>query len=190
MKITLRKASAVQAAIVEAVEKLDFTTTVELNEFQRPEQEILNASDEFIANSDRREVLLNALYDIRKRVAKANTGDSGVSDLLADIARVEKDIRFFSMVDRIPARVDGDVLRGKLGKLSEKTETRSIYGRDNDTVSTSIFGSEELEAMRHALKVSKKEKQRLQDALLEANIRHDIELSDTTAKVLTDEDLI
>lgn len=189
MKITLRKACAVQAAIVEAVEKLEFDPKIEINEFQRPDDEILKAYDKFISNGDRREALLDALYEIRKSVAKANAGASGVSDLLADIARVDKDIRFYSYVDSVKPRLSNEVLVGKLAKLKESTETRSIYGR-GDSVSTTIFDEVDLDVMRQTLQKSKKQKQKLQDALLEANIRNEIELSEAAEATLVNEDLV
>lgn len=191
MKITLRKACAVQAAIVEAVEKLNFEPKIEINEFQRPEEEILKAYDNFIANGDRREALLDALYEIRKSVAKANAGTSGVSDLLADIARVDKDIRFYSYVDRVKPRLSNDVLVGKLAKLKEQSEKpRSIYGGSDDSVGTTIFDETDLDVMRQSLQKSKKQKQKLQDALLEANIRNEIELSEAAEATLVNEDLV
>lgn len=182
MKITLRKANAVQAAILEAVEKLSFNPKVEINEFQEAEVEITKAWNNFIANGDRRVELLNALYEIRKSVAKANTGASSVSDLLADIARVEKDIRFFAYADTMQARLSEAVLVGKLAKLKEP-QRESIYGR-NDTVSTTIFSEQDIELLRQTLQLSKKQKQKLQDSLLEANIRNEIELSGQTEEVL------
>lgn len=188
MKITLRKANAIQAAIVEAVERLDFDPEIRLNEFQDPEHEILQAYEDFIAKGDRREALLDALYDVRKQVARANV-ESGVSDVLADLARVEKDIRFYNFVNRVKPRVQGDVLRGKLEKLKEQPEGRSIYGRE-DSVTTTIFHTADLDVLIQAQKTAKKQKQKLQDALLEANIRNEIELSNKTEETLLNEDLI
>jgi hypothetical protein len=190
MKLTLRKANAIQNILVEAIEKLDFKCNVSINEFQYPEQIITDAIALWQTMDDRRGLLLDALYEIRKLVGYCNPV-AGVSDILADMARAEKDIRFYSVVERVESRVSHTVLIGKLGKIREQTgESRGSYGSRDDTVSTTIFGETDIEVLKTLLQLARKEKVRLQDALLEANIRNEIQLSEGTAAVLVEEGIV
>lgn len=188
MKITLRKANAIQAAIVEAIERLPIETEIEINEFQNPEEEIRIAYDKFVQLSNTRSSLLDALYEIRKLVAKANAGPSRVSDLLADIARAEKDIRFFSYSDTIKPRLSETVLAGKLAKLKEP-DSRGGFGQPS-IVTTRIVSEDDITCFKQTMQQSKKKKQKLQDLLLEANIRNEIELSKETEDTLVKGDFI
>jgi hypothetical protein len=191
MKLTLRKANAIQITLVDTIEKLDFKHTVSLTEFEYPQLVITDAVEHWQTMSEQRALLLDALYEIRKMVAKANAGNAGVSDILADIARTDKDIRFYSIVERADPRVPHEVLIGKLGKIKEQTgESRGTYSSRADTVSTTIFGKTDIDVLKTLLQVARKEKVRLQDALLEANIRNEIELSDETSAVLWEEGIV
>jgi hypothetical protein len=57
-------------------------------------------------------------------------------------------------------------------------------------VSTSIFTSQEIDNFKNVLAVSKKQKQKLQDELLELNVRTEITLSEQTVATLTKENIL
>ena len=95
MNISLRKASAFQASINDALKGINFETQVKINEFQDAEQEIARASSEVKANIARRTALQTALYEIRKSVSGANTQVS-IDNRLADVAHLEKEIQFYN----------------------------------------------------------------------------------------------
>ena len=80
MKITLRKANAIQASIQEAIRNVKVETNVELNEFQNVESEIQNARAKLLEGDKRREALLKALYGIRGAVGTANA-TATISDI-------------------------------------------------------------------------------------------------------------
>jgi len=63
------------------------------------------------------------------------------------------------------------------------------YGHDA-TVDTSIFTQEDITGFRTAVSLGKKAKQKLQDELLEINVRTEIDLSDDVVTVLTTEGLL
>ena len=187
MQVSLRKANALQVAINEALKGLEFKTDVSINEFQNPATEIDLAQEKFNRNFQRRWNLISALYNIRSQVSAANAANN-IDQLLADLARLEKDIVFFSQYVKATVRTDLKILGGKLGKIANR-EGES-YSFHSSEVSTSIFEESDLENFRINLSTSKKKKQALQDQLLEVNVRTTIELATSTVEVLKAEDII
>lgn len=192
MKITLRKAHALQKELLNELRKLDFDTDVEITEFEDPETKITQAVDVFEDQLEKRKDLLDTMYVIRKEVAKANS-EKGVDQMLADVARLDNEIGFYNrVVNLTEPRVNGDVLKGKLEKIRKRDDTGEsrIYGRSPDTVTTHIFNSDELERFETDLTEAKKLKQSFQDKLLEVNFQTEIELGDNEEAVLRAANLI
>jgi hypothetical protein len=187
MQVSLRKANALQVLINEALKGLEFKADVSVNEFQSPAQEIELAKQKFDRNVTRRFLLISALYDIRTKVASANA-ENNIDNLLADLARIEKDIVFYTPLAKASVQTDLKVIGGKLLKIANR-EGES-YSFHSSEVSTSIFADSDLEAFRNNLSLAKKKKQKLQDELLEVNVRTTIELATSTVEVLKAEDII
>jgi predicted nucleic acid-binding Zn-ribbon protein len=83
-----------------------------------------------------------------------------------------------------------DVLKGKMEKIRNRVDDhRGIYGRD-DSLSTSIVGQEQLKQIRDEIKNLKKQKQKLNDEILELNIKTEIPLSEDVVNTLQSEGLI
>lgn len=188
MKITLRKANAVQLGINEAVKALKFDTTVNLNEFHNVDQTLAHAMAKFTANEDRRQNLVNALKEIRLAVGTAN-GQVGIDQRLTEIAHLEKNIQFYTGLAGSDVRESLDVVNGKLDKIRGRKEESRLYGY-NDTVATGLFDEARLNEFKAAVKALKKQKQKLQDEVLELNVRTEITLSEPTAQVLIAEGLL
>jgi hypothetical protein len=190
MKITLRKANALQLAIGEAVKNISVETDVKINEFQNGEAEILRVAAEFQENLVRRDRLVEAMYEIRKSVSVANSA-AGVDDKLADVARFEKHVQFYNALASKKVREDAVVVAGQLNKLRESKDDsrRSIYGYAS-TVDTSVLTAEDIRGFRTAAATAKKAKQKLQDELLEINVRTEITLAQDTVQFLTAEGLL
>ena len=189
MKITLRKANALQNSINEALRHIDVKTKVSLNEFQDPEGVLAVSAAEAKKNIDRRVGLTNALYDIRGGVGYINS-TAGVDEKLTEIARLEKQIQLYSAYVGVEVREAAAVIAGKLDKIrNNKDERRTIYGY-NDTVDTGVFTAEDVAGFKSVVANLKKQKQTLQDAVLELNVRNEIDLADATAKTLTAENLL
>lgn len=190
MKITLRKANAVQAAINETIKSLSFETQVRINEFEDAEAKIAVAQAKHGANVERKHNLLYALYDIRRSVSRANC-DNGVNDMLATIAHLEKDIQFFSGLAKETVREGEAVIAGKMDKIRNRKEDSraSLYGRE-DEVTTGIFTTADVAKFKKETAEAKKQKQKLQDQLLEVNVKSEIELSSEVEETLKQEDLI
>lgn len=177
MKITLRKANALQLAIGEAVKSISVETDVKINEFQVGEVEIARVASEFKENLARRTHLMEAMYAIRKAVSTANAS-AGVDIKLADVAMLEKQVQFYNGLASKKVREDGVVIAGQLNKLRESKDDsrRSIYGYAS-TVDTSVLTAEDIRGFRAAAASAKKAKQKLQDELLEINVRTEIEVA-------------
>ena len=191
MEITLRKANAVQNSINEAIRGIKITTTVELNEFQNVEAELKKANDLLIANDNRRQKLLLSLYNIRGLVGTANAA-SGIDLALAKAAFIDKRIGQLQELADSQAITDLTVINGKLEKIrSDKSDnSRSrIYGY-SDTVSTSVVGQGQIDEAKNEIKNLKKQKQKLNDEVLELNIKTNIPLSDDVVATLTAEGLL
>jgi uncharacterized protein YdcH (DUF465 family) len=191
MNISLRKANAVQNGINETLKGIEIKTTVELNEFQDVVAELKKANDVLFTNDSRRQRLLLALYNIRGLVGAANAS-SGIDMKLATAAFIEKRIGQLETLSKLEAVTDLAVINGKLEKIrNDKSETarRSIYGY-NDTVSTTVVSAEQIAQVKTEIQNLKKQKQKLNDEILELNIKTEIPLSEDVVKTLTEEGLV
>jgi hypothetical protein len=187
MKLTLRKANAVQAAINEAIKGLDLSTIVTLNEFEDVEDQIQLVRDRFQTHAATRNKLTMTLYEIRGKVAQANAS-AGINDHLTNVAYLEKQISHNTMLAGKGAQTALRVLNGQVKKLSEVKEDG--FGYRHNAVTTSIFTEEEVEQFRKDAANAKREKQKLQDRLLELNVQTQIELTEGTAAFLETADIL
>ena len=187
MKITLRKANALQTSINDALKQIAIAGEVVLTEFHKPEDEIARARAEAKKNIQRRDALNAALYSIRHRVAEANSR-AGIAHDLTAVAEIEKQIQFYTGLAGKEVRQAPDVVAGKLRKIAESKSER-MYGY-NDTVPTSVWTAEDIAGFKKTVSDLKKSKQQIQDTILETNVRTEIDLSDETVAVLQAESLI
>ena len=192
MKITLRKASALQTAIQEAVKNIEVTVKVELNEFENAEVALTNANAKLVNSDQRRTALTKVLYVVRAQVGTANA-ECGINERLAKAAYVDKRIgQLTALVSSEAVQDNMLVINGKVEKLkADKGENsrRSLYGY-SDTVSTGVLTQAQVDAFKAEQLALKKDKQKLNDEVLELNVRTEIALSDETVAVLTSEGLV
>jgi hypothetical protein len=191
MNITLRKANAIQNGIVEAVKNIKVELTVELNEFQNIEDTLSKANNELITNDGRRQSLTVALYNIRALVGTANAA-SGIDTALAKAAFIDKRIGQLEQLAGGTEITSLEVIKGKLEKIkNDKGETsrRSIYGY-SDTVSTGVLSRDQIAQAKTEILNLKKQKQKLNDEILELNIKTEIPLGDDTVATLQTEGLL
>jgi len=190
MNITLRKANALQNSITETIRGIKIETSIEINEFQQVEEELQRANNVLMINDGRRQKLLLALYNIRGLVGTANAS-SGIDLALTKAAFIDKRISQLEELANLKPITSLDVIRGKLDKIkNRKEESRaSLYGRD-DTVSTSVVSTEQIEQAKTEVKNLKKQKQKINDEVLELNIKTEIPLSEDVVATLNTEGLI
>ena len=191
MNLTLRKANAVQNSINDSIKSIEIKTTLELNEFQDVVTELKKANDVLFTNDSRRQRLLLALYNIRGLVGTANA-QSGIDLKLATAAFIDKRIGQLEALSKLEPVTDLAVINGKLDKIrNDKSENRrsSIYGY-NDTVTTTVVSQEQIDQVKAEIQNLKKQKQKLNDEVLELNIKTEIPLSEDVVKTLEEEGLI
>jgi hypothetical protein len=188
MKITLRKASALQNTIQDHIKTIDVTTSISLNEFQTPTGEISVARTKLITNDQQRAKLTRALYGIRAQVGRANV-ESGVSDLLAEAAYIDKRLGHLKGLTESKVVETETVLNGKLEKLRNTDAKNRMYGY-NDSVDTGVLTAEQIEGFKAEMRDLKKSKQTTNDKVLELNVRTEIELDTDTVALLQREQLI
>lgn len=190
MKITLRKANALQTVIQDHIKAIEVKTQVTLNEFQDAQSELARARDLAAKNDQRRAGLTRALYRVRAAIGRQNVY-VGISDLLAESVYVDKRIsQIKGLIEGRVAEADA-VIAGKLDKIrNDKGEgRRTIYGY-NDTVESGVLTEADVEGYRAQMLALKKEKQSINDKVLELNVRTDVELDDETVALLQGEQLV
>ena len=191
MNITLRKANAVQHSITEAIKNIKIDLTVEINEFQSVEDVITKANSTLVENDSRRQKLTMALYNIRALVGTANSA-SGIDTALAKAAFIDKRIGQLEELAKATEIMALDVIKGKLDKIrndkSESTRSR-IYGY-SDTVTTGVLSLEQIAQAKGEVLSLKKQKQKINDEVLELNIKTEIPLTEDVVAVLQAEALI
>jgi uncharacterized protein YdcH (DUF465 family) len=191
MNITLRKANAIQNSLQDAIKSIEIKFDIEINEFQTAEAEIRKANELLFSNDARRQRMLLSLYNIRGLVGTANT-NSGIDLSLAKSAFIDKRIAQLEPLAKASTVTDLTIINGKLDKIrNDKTETRraSIYGY-NDSVSTSVLSAEQVAQIKAEIQNLRKQKQKLNDEILELNIKTEIPLSEEVVATLQKEGLI
>jgi len=188
MKITLRKANALQNTIQDHIKTIDVKTSVQLNEFQTPAVELSVARNTLIANDVTRAKLTKALYNIRAQVGRANV-EAGVSDLLAEAAYIDKRLGHLKGLTESKVVEAEVVLNGKLDKLRETDSKNRMYGY-NDNVESGVLTAEQVEGYKAEVRGLKKDKQTINDKVLELNVRTEIELYADTVALLQAEQLV
>ena len=188
MKITLRKANALQNTIQDHIKTVEVNTTVSINEFQNPGVELNFARNTLVANDAKRASLTKALYGIRAQVGRANT-EAGVADLLTEAAYIDKRLGHLKGLTESKAVESDAVIDGKLEKLRQVEAKSRIYGY-GDTVDTGVLTAEQIEAFKAEMRDLKKQKQSINDKVLELNVRTEIELAADTVSLLQAEQLV
>ena len=188
MNITLRKASALQNAINETLKGLEVTTTATVDEFQDAGAVIAAKRNEVSQTVVRKAGLLDVLYAVRKGVAAANA-TAGITDLLAEVAQLDKRIQLQNALASASVQLEAAVLDGRLNRLREQTGEARLY-RHTSGVETGVFTQDEIAAAKAELADLKKRKQALQDRLLELNVGTTVALSEKSVIVLQQEGLL
>lgn len=188
MQITLRKANAIQASIQDAIKSISPLDKIELNEFQDVAAELLKANALVIKNLQRHAALLFAMYNIRGSVGTANS-QSGIDLLLTDAAYMDRQVAQLNLVSSSAPMTDIVILQGKIDKLQANlSTTRSLYAQD--TVSTSVISQVQIDNAKKDILALKKQKQKINDQVLELNIKTTITLPEQVVATLTEEGLI
>ena len=190
MNINLRKANALQTRIQDLLRDIEIRLTVEVNEFEDPAQVLQTANNQLFANDARRQKLLLALYNIRGLVGTANAS-SGIDIALTKAAFLDKRIGQLESIANATAMKPLDVIKGQVEKLKTVVEPSraSLYGR-RETVETTVVVQTQIDQARKEILNLRKQKQSLNDEILELNIKTEVPLSEDVVATLTAEGLL
>lgn len=184
MKVTLKKAAALAAAVSAVAVKQDHAYAVDIYADPPDEEFVTRARDILQQQLGSALALSSVVFQLRRLIGVANEG--AVNRLLTERAAIEKQL---SIVNSIPLRTQGTNLEA----LKRQIEA----GRAGPEVGARLFGARgtTLELETHTivsplLRSLKREKRRVDEELQVANFTTEIELPDEVVKVLTDLDLV
>lgn len=186
MKITLRKASVLQNSILECIKSIVIKTEIDLNEFQDIQNELSKARIEVVENFNRRVKLYYVLYNIRVKIGHANL-TSGISDILTQSAYIDKQLYDLNEILINQEVTDVKIIQGQLDKI--KNRTQNMYG-ERDIVRTSVLTQEDIKSYKTTMYNLKKQKQEMNDKILELNVKTEIELEENDINILKAENLL
>ncbi len=188
MKVTLRKAKALQTSIYEAIQAMPLVTSVEISEFDNVTGVLNNAIDKVNAVFTLREALWNATYHIRRSVAIANES-YGIDELLnrkAALAAKQGDLKALVAAE---AGEDSRVIREKVEKL-KKSDRVNDYGPRFETIRAGVLLPNQIEEYKTLLALNKKERTKIDDQLLELNVKTEIALTEDIVNLLSSQNIL
>lgn len=189
VKISLRKANAIQVNVNDLLKNIAVKPVVEISEFVDPVAALQAANDALMAADVRRSDLLMALYSIRATMGIANF-NSGIGNRLSHLAYIDKRLaQLDSLVSEQAQMKDLAIITGQLEKIRNRREEHRLYGYEN-TVSSGVLQLVQIESIRGIMRELKKQKQKLNDEVLELNVRTEIELTDEVEAVLVKEGIL
>lgn len=191
MKINLRKANNVQKTVQGYAHSFEIKNTVSITQFENADQILAESLAVALQKDALRDQLTKAVYTIRGLIGVANAA-SGVDNALTQAAYLDKRIAQLEQFIGSGERVKQEVINGKLDKLRTRKDDdtrRSIYGYE-DNITTSVFDAGTVENFKNLIKDLKKEKQSLNDKILELNVRTEIEIPQDVVEILSKERLI
>lgn len=182
MKVNLRKANALQHAINEEMVALRKAITPEVvfdDYDQDPAETMSNAFVAVNSMTVTLDQLLDAYYNIREQVGIANV-ESGIASKLAQVAKVEKRMQIMSRFAEAAPRKEVSSIKQQLVRQQEQ-DSRYGYG---SKVTSTFMEAQQIAESKDSLQKLKRDKQQLQDELLELNMTTKITLDDITVSVL------
>lgn len=188
MNISLRRAAALQNAIQECLRGIALDVNLRLNEFQESETVIAQCQEKLSKNFSQRQGLIDTLYQIRAQVGDANQ-TAGINQRLTNIACIERLMQDHQTLANAAVRLPSAVIAGQLNKIREARPEHRGYGYDG-TVETTALREQDIQAHRRRLQELRRERQLLQDEILELNVRTEISLSPAALEILKEHDLI
>jgi hypothetical protein len=189
LKVSLRKANAIQTNINDLLKAINVKTSVEISEFQEPTVVLQAANDALMAADVRRSDLLMALYSIRATMGIANF-QCGIGNKLSHLAYIDKRLaQLDPLIQESAGLKDLHVITGQLDKIRNRREEHRLYGLDHG-VSSGVLQAAQVESIRGIIRELKKQKQSLNDEVLHLNVTTEIELTDEVEAILKKEGIL
>jgi hypothetical protein len=183
--INLRKSAALQQEILAAVPPIKTSVNVSVYD-ALPASVIAQAALDTVKAMELRSSLLDALYEIRDAVAVANV-TSGITQLVARRARIEKDIAVLAAVASAEVRPSDATI---LAKVQRQATADVNHYSFSESISFAILPQPSIDSVKDTIAALKREKVSIQDKLLELNIKNTIKLSEVTVAILSEQGLI
>ena len=189
MKLTLRKANALQLLINEHIAATSISTQVSVSKYDDPLLAVIHAGEVFLASLAKTRSLLEVLYLIRQKVADASH-KAGVSTILSEVAHIDKLTGVLKPLASLSSFAPTEeVLRETHADL-KKDAPQNSYSSRRDAFQTGAIPQTWLPTYVKEVSDLRKKKQSLSDKLLELNIKNEIELSENEEETLKRYDLI
>lgn len=189
MKLTLRKANALQLLINESIGATSISTQVSVGKYDDPIAAIIHAGTIFSAALDKTRNLLAVLYSIRQKVANASH-EAGVSTILSEVAHIDKLTAVLKPLATLSSFAPTEEVLKEAHADLKKDQPVNSYSQQRNAFTTGAIPQGWIPAYLKEVSDLRKRKQSLSDKLLELNIRHEIELSEEEETVLKKYDLI
>lgn len=183
MKISLRKAHALQSEIESVISGLVMNSDATIDQFSGDIADTLNkARIEFLEKFDERNRLTTILYIIRSLVSEASNSVK-INEYLSKVAATDRLIQYYNLVSLSkPNDFTVEKLTEKLAYVVEKSKTSTSYMPTD--IRVNVFDKQQIDEFKIQLSELKKEKREYQDTLLELNMSTQIELSNQIVDVL------
>ena len=185
MKLNLRKASALQLAIHEQISAAEMPLSVTIDRYSVPTEVTEKATVKFAEGLAKKRELFDVLYSIRQKTSAASEL-SGVSGLLAEGAHIEKVVSLLSpLAATSEFAKTNEQLTEALADLRKEALTPVQYAHQRrESFETSILTEDQAKAWQKEIADLKRRKQAISDALLEANVKNEIEVSEQEESIL------
>lgn len=185
MYISLRKAAALQKEILAALPTVETSASVSIYE-ENPLQTLTEARDAAAKALEVRHNLMVTLQLIRDLTAEQNF-TSGIYKLVSKLSFIDKQISFYSALSRSEVSPSETVIKAKIERAKNANPDHYSF---SDKAAFSIMDKHSIEDLKALVSNLKMDKVKIQDELLELNIKHSIKLTDETVAVLTAQGLI
>lgn len=177
-EITLRQGDAILQNITDEYKKISFVSMVTVEPFGDSASQLNSAHEEFIKKMALKSSLSDVITDVRQRVGRANA-ESGISDLLAEIAGLDRKIACYDEVLEIPPRPSLPVIEGNVNRLRQTPSTTFLTDYRCGYLTAEI-----LSEYREMSALAKRQKIKLKDQLLHLNVSTKIALDGSTEEFL------
>jgi hypothetical protein len=186
MNINLRKAKSILTEINNAINGLPLATTVAIGEFDSAKSVIDKAQTVLSNNFKSRYLLRQAESFIRQNIGRLNAS-VGVSDILAYIATIDKDIRDIQTLLSSSDITNIEVIKAKQMKLQKQETSTNYYASD---LVASIVSAEYKDTLKGQLNILKKQKISLADSLLDLNVKTEFGLTTDIEQILQNHNIL
>lgn len=188
MKLSLRKANALQLVIQEQINE-QFTGTVTLSKYDDINKTFDAAAEVLNETIGKKFALIEVLYSIRKKVGRASA-EHGIADLLTGLAETEKLILFHKQLAATTQfALPLPQIKAIFKDLEEQNKTATSYAR-KDALTTGLLTKEAVATYKTTINTLRKQKQTLSDKLLHLNVSTEIELGASEVDVLKKYDIL